>query len=73
MDIQIKYKDGSPIGWSIKGETEEEKNKINTIRNLQFFGMDDTKIVYDGRTESDDKNNDVGRLHYIQKGHQKVK
>lgn len=69
MRVELIIVDGRPVGWTIKGETAEEKKIVNTIRDLQFWGLDDTKIVYDGRTE--DTDNDAGKLHWIQKKHKK--
>ena len=45
----IKDDKNHPIGWTMKGENPEEIGKLNTVRNLQFFGFDETRIVYDGR------------------------
>ncbi len=45
----IKNEQGKSIGWDMTAETEEEKLVVNTIRNLQFFGYDDTAIEYSGR------------------------
>lgn len=70
MIINIKYnEDKQPIGWDITGETEEEKRIVNTIRNLQFFGLDDTVINYNGRTGGDERH--AGTLHWTQKKYQK--
>ena len=46
--IEIIKKDGKPVGWKLCPKTEEEQLLAGTIRDLQFFGFDDTKIVYDG-------------------------
>ena len=63
MIVQIiRDEDNKPIGWSIKGETPKEKLIVNTIRNMQFFGYEDTAIEYAGRTDSDDANHDAGTL-----------
>lgn len=66
--IKLKIINDNPVGWSITGETEEEKNIINSIRNLSFFGFDDTAIKYNGRTNSSEKY--AGTLHWIQKKYQ---
>lgn len=84
MEVKIKYRQSIrtneqgkviieevPIGWSVKGETQEEKYVVNTIRNLQFFGFDDTDIVYDGRTEGSKDSSDAGTLHWVQKKYRK--
>jgi hypothetical protein len=70
MKIVIKKdSNNSPIGWEISGETPKEIRTVNTIRNLTFFGFDDTAIKYNGRTESTEDS--AGTLHWIQKKHKK--
>jgi hypothetical protein len=39
----------------MEGETPQEIKKLGTIRDIQFFGFDDTAIVYAGRSEGFDK------------------
>lgn len=56
-----------PIGWTIEGETEKEKKKVNIIRDLQFWGIDDTVIKYNGRETIDNEENNAGRLSWKQK------
>lgn len=63
----IKNDQGFAIGWSMQGENEQEINKLATIRDLQFFGFDDTAIKYAGRKESDDKNGNPGILSWKQR------
>lgn len=63
----IKNKKGNPIGWTMDVESPQEQEILNTIRDLQFFGMDDTSIKYDGRTDYDDNNHICGKLHWKQK------
>lgn len=48
--VELVMKEGKPIGWTIEGETPEEINIVNTIRNLQFYGIEETAIRYSGRT-----------------------
>lgn len=61
----IKDQNNNDIGWSITGETHEEKLKVNAIRNLVFFGFDDTRIEYAGRSNSRGTN-DAGTLTWKQ-------
>ena len=71
MEVNIKKDDNNqPIGWDITADpnNENEVNTVNAIRNLQFFGFNDTNIEYNGRTGGDDAN--AGTLHWIQKKHQ---
>lgn len=68
MNVKIiKNDQGFAIGWSMEGENAEEIAKLATIRDLQFFGFDDTAIKYNGRKKSDDENNNPGILSWIQR------
>ena len=70
MNVEIiKDSDGNAIGWSMQGENRLEINKLGAIRDLQFFGYDETVIKYNGRKEGDDENNDPGILSWKQKIH----
>lgn len=56
MKIEIVLNEkGNPIGWDIIPETTEDDNTIATMRDLQFFGIDDTSIRYDGMVLLDDE------------------
>jgi hypothetical protein len=67
MKIKIlKDEDNTPIGWSMKGENKKEIAKLCDIRNLQYFGIDDTAIRYNGRKKSNDKKNNPGILSWVQ-------
>lgn len=68
MKVELIIVDGKAAGWTIKGETDREKRIVNTIRDLSFWGFDETRIVYNGRSEYTDEE-DAGRLHWIQKKH----
>jgi hypothetical protein len=70
MNVQlIKDENGRAIGWSMQGENPEEISKLAIIRDLQFFGFDESAIKYDGRKDSDDKNNNPGILSWKQRKH----
>lgn len=70
MKVEIKYDEfNNPIGYEMSGENQEEVLKLNTIRNMQFFGFGDTALVYNGRTHGSNDNSNAGTLHYIQKKH----
>lgn len=71
MKVELTKVDGKIVGWTIKGETNEEKQIVNAIRDLSFWGMDDTRIVYNGRSESTD--DDAGKLHWVQEKHRNNK
>lgn len=69
MNIEIvRDENNKPIGWEMSGENKEELNKLCIIRDLQFWGYGVTSIKYAGRTESDDANNNPGKLTWRQKG-----
>lgn len=67
MKVELIIVDGKAAGWTIKGETDREKQIVNTIRDLSFWGFDETRIVYNGRSEYTDE--DAGRLYWIQWQH----
>ena len=48
--MKIKYlkHNNRIVGWRMVAETEEEKRQLGTIRDLHFFGLDDTAMKYDG-------------------------
>jgi len=52
----IRNEYNHPIGWSITGDTPEDISTVNTMRNLQFFGIEETSIRYAGREGGDDEN-----------------
>ena len=70
MKVEItRDENHKAIGWSIEGETEEEKYIVNTIRNLQYGGFNDTAIRYDGREGGCSKY--AGKLKWCQKSKRK--
>lgn len=44
----LKDEEGKVIGWEMVPTNEEEKEIAATIRDLQFFGIEDTAIQYAG-------------------------
>ena len=44
----IKNSEGKPIGWEMCPQTEEEHETVAIIRELQFFGLDETYPSYNG-------------------------
>ena len=72
--VHIIYKDGEPIGWEMKPVTEEEQKIAAGVRNLQFFGFDETAIEYNGLKLIDGvKGKTMGNiksLSWIQEQHQ---
>jgi hypothetical protein len=65
----IKDENGYAIGWTMEGETPQEIKKLGTIRDMQFFGFDDTAIVYAGRSKGSDKDRNAGVLSWKQRKH----
>jgi hypothetical protein len=63
----INDPNGKPIGWTMKGENVKEIAKLATIRNLQFFGFNETAIVYNGRKGGNDILGDPGTLSWVQR------
>ena len=58
LDIIVDEKTKQETGYTIKVETKEELRTIAIIRDMHFWGMEELKIQYDGRT-SDDKNRTI--------------
>lgn len=44
----IKNEVGKVVGWELKPVTEEDQEIAGYIRDLQFFGLDDTAVEYTG-------------------------
>ncbi len=63
----IKDEKNNPIGWDLTGETQEEIYAVNAVRNMQFFGFDNTAIRYAGRKGGSKDNSDAGTLMWRQK------
>jgi len=71
MKVKIIRKEGVAVGWTIKANKKKEINIVNIIRDLQFFGLNETAIVYDGRVGGTEKS--AGKLHWVQKQHKRFK
>jgi len=71
----IKDKQGKTIGWEFKPITEEEQSIAAKVRDLQFFGFDDTAIAYNGIKLIDpEKGKQLGNIKsisWLQKKHHK--
>jgi hypothetical protein len=68
MKVEIIKVDGKPVGWTITAEKLEDNNTLNSMRDLQFWGLDDTAIKYAGRIDESDSDN-VKTLRWIQVKH----
>jgi hypothetical protein len=74
MNVQlIKDENGLAIGWSMQGENPEEISKLAIIRDLQFFGFDESAIRYNGRKTDhltkEEKETNPGILSWKQRKH----
>jgi hypothetical protein len=71
----IKDEQGNSIGWELKPTTDEEQKIAGTIRDLQFFGFNDTAIEYDGLKLIDESKGktlgNIKSISWVQKRHQK--
>lgn len=72
----IKDDAGCIIGWSMTPSNKKEQAIVASIRDLQFFGYDDTQIVYGGlKLIDEDKGKSTGNiqsLSWIQKKNRDV-
>ncbi len=67
MNVElIKDENNKVIGWEMTASTEEEIAVVNSIRNMQFFGYDDTAIRYAGRKNGSKDYSDAGTLMWKQ-------
>ena len=76
MHIEITKKNGQSVGWDIVADSLEDQKILGTMRDLQFWGLGDTVIRYDGmessQVEIDGRTvNVVNRMSYIQLKHKK--
>jgi hypothetical protein len=71
----ITDENGDAIGWDISPETSEDNETLATMRDLQFFGIDDTAIKYDGIELEDEQAGKVlgnlSKLRFRQKCHKR--
>ena len=76
MKIELIMKDGNPVGYKIIPETLEEKETVGTVRDLIFFGFEDTVIKYNGLKLVDGgtkRPEDLVHISFIQKKHHGIK
>jgi hypothetical protein len=74
--VEIIYKDDRPIGWKMCPKTEEEQKIAATVRDLTFFGFEETHIKYDGleliEPEKGKTMGNIKSLTWIQKQYKKT-
>ena len=72
----IRNEYGNPIGWEMKPITPQEQEIAASIRDLQFFGFDDTYPVYDGLELIEPQRGkiigNIKSLKWVMKRHQKT-
>jgi hypothetical protein len=74
MKIELKIIKGRAVGYDMIPETSEDKEILGTVRDMIFFGIDETSIKYDGiELIGDGKKavENLSKLKFIQKKHQK--
>ena len=71
--VHLVKKDGKVIGWEMKPTTPEEQKIAANVRDLQFFGIDDTSMVYNGLKlidpEIGKQQNNIESISWVQKKH----
>lgn len=75
MKIELVKHEGKTVGWTIIAETTEDKLTLGTMRNMEFFGMDENSVEYDGVSSEDDETGAsyALKLHYATRAYQKIK
>lgn len=46
--ISLIYENNKPIGWKLEPKNEKEQEIAAVIRDLQFFGFNETNVEYAG-------------------------
>ena len=65
--IELKKIDNVVVGYDIVAETKEESLVMGNVRNLHFFGFDDTYIIYNGMLSGEgEEERLVKKLSFIQ-------
>lgn len=67
MKIELKKIDNIVVGYDIIAETKEDSLVMGNVRNLHFFGFDDTYIRYNGMISGEgEEERLVKKLSFIQ-------
>jgi len=53
MKVILIEDEGKTVGWKVEAETTEDKLTLGSMRNLQFFGMNENSVEYIGRESED--------------------
>jgi len=71
----IKNEEGHPIGWEMVPTSDEEQKIVATVRDLQFFGLEDTYPSYNGLELLDQEKGkvlgNIKRISWVQNKYQK--
>lgn len=67
MKIELRRIDSKTVGWSIIAESIDDKLVLGSIRDKEFWGYEDTRIIYDGMKLDPDDRNYVKELKYVTK------
>ncbi len=65
MKIELIYQDGNLSGYDMIPENEEDREVIGAVRDLNFWGIDETVIRYNGRLSDEEDN--ILKLRWRQK------
>jgi hypothetical protein len=68
MQVKLIRKDGKVVGWTLIAENEQDRLVMGSIRNMQFFGMNDTAIKYAGVTTWSEDERYAQQMAWVQKG-----
>ena len=67
MKIELRQIDNEVVGYDIIAETKEDSLVMGNVRNLHFFGFDDTYIRYNGMLSGEgEEERLVKKLSFIQ-------
>lgn len=70
MKVELVYnKEGKVAGYDMFPETEQDVNTINAVRDMHFWGLNDTAIEYAGRKAAE--NDDIIKLRWRQRKYSK--
>jgi hypothetical protein len=70
MKIELtRNNDNKIVGYKLLREDTDDSNVIECVRDMLFYGMDDSVLIYDGRN-TDDNSNTI-ELRWATKAHVK--
>lgn len=69
MILELVKHEGKSVGWKLVAENEADRLRLGSVRNLQFWGFDDTNIEYAGVNAHPEYENQVQSLEWRQHQH----